>query len=101
MKKTVELSTKRKVDIKEMSIDDIDYCEDQYSYTFNDNNVKGIINLSRSRTAWLRRGICGGSFKDYKERLEGDPDDSVLKQLNTTEKEELHFLIKEYQSMGE
>tara|TARA_R100000152_G_C6779677_1_gene211539 strand:+ start:1341 stop:1646 length:306 start_codon:yes stop_codon:yes gene_type:complete len=101
MKKTVELSTKRKVEIREMSIDDIDYCEDQYSYTVSDNNVRGLVNLARSRTAWLRHGICGGSFKDYKENFKGHPDDSVLKQLTATEKEELHFLIKEYQSMGE
>ena len=102
MKKTVELSTKRKVDIKEMSIDEIDYCEDISSLTVDEKGyVSSITNISKSRTQWLRHGICGGSFKNYKENDNGQPNDSVLKQLSLEEKIELHRLIKEYQSMGE
>lgn len=101
MKKTVELSTKRKVDIKEMSIDDIDHCND-ISYTVYKNQKPSYVkNVSKAITAWIRYGVCGGGFKNYKENVDGQPDDSVLKQLTVEEKIELHNLIQEYQDLGE
>lgn len=101
MKKTVELSSKRKVDLKEMSIDEMDFCQDVSITKFKNGEVDYVTNLSKARTAWLRNGICGGDFKNYKKNTNGQPDDSVLKQLTEGEKNELVELIMEYQSLGE
>ena len=33
---------------------------------YNENgDVTGVRNVSKSRTAWIRRGIAGGEFKDF------------------------------------
>tara|TARA_Y100000593_G_scaffold36324_1_gene70719 strand:- start:12543 stop:12848 length:306 start_codon:yes stop_codon:yes gene_type:complete len=99
-KKIVELSTKRKVELREMSIDDIDTCTDIATY-HESKDGSYVSGLARSRTAWLRRGIKGGDFKGFKKDNNGYPADSVLKQLNETEKNELVNLIQGYQNMGE
>ena len=99
-KKIVELSTKRKVELIEMSIDDIDTCTDIATYHQSENGTY-VKNLSKSRTAWLRRGIKGGDFEGFKKDSNGHPIDSVLKQLSETEKNELVSLIQGYQNMGE
>ena len=101
MKKTVELSTKRKVDIREMSIDEMDSCQDITRTKFKDGKVDSKMNLSKARTAWLRHGICGGDFKKYKENANGQPEDSVLKELSEEEKNELSDLIIDSQILGE
>ena len=62
------------------------------SYKFDIRNlvdeVKTIKNLSRARTAWLRRGVdkC---------------DDNFIKQMSEEEKTELSLKVQEYQNMGE
>ena len=100
-KKEVELKSKRKVAIKEMSIDEMDYCSDLTTVKLDDNgSIENIGNMSKSRTAWLRRGIKGGDFKGFK--IENNlVVDSVLKQLSDTEKNELLTKIQEFQKMGE
>ena len=79
MKKTVELSSKRKVDIKDMDIDDIDFCQDVAIMKYNGNEMSHIENLSKSRTAWLRRGIVGGDFKNFSTNEDGYISDKVIK----------------------
>ena len=101
MKKTIELSTKRKVDIREMSIDEVDFCQDLIVTDIVDGKVTNVRNMSKARTAWLRRGILGGDFKSYKKDADGYPVDSVLKQLSEIEKNELSGIIQEHQNMGE
>ena len=101
MKKTVELKSKKKVELKEMSIDEIDFCHDQQVMNYKNNKMSHLSGLSKCRTAWLRRGISGGDFKGYKTGLDGYPSDSVLKQLTEDEKDELAQLIQEYQELGE
>ena len=102
MKKTVELSSKKKIDIKEMTIDEVDFCQDLAVANFDSKgNISHVSGLATTRTAWLRRGIIGGDFKDFKTDAKGFPLDSVLKQLNEEEKNELVALIHEYQSLGE
>ena len=101
MKKTVELSTKKKVDIREMSIDEVDFCQDLIVTDIVDGKVTNVRNMAKARTAWLRRGIEGGDFKAYKKDSDGYPVDAVLKQLTEEEKNELYTLIQDYQNMGE
>ena len=100
-KKTVELKSKKKIELKEMSIDEVDFCNDQSTMRYEDGEMTHITGLSKSRTAWLRRGIKGGDFKAFKTNKDGYPADSVLKQLSEEEKNELVQLVQEYQNLGE
>jgi len=100
-KKIVELSTKRKVELKEMSIDEIDFCQDIPVIKYDDGKLSHVVGLAKSRTAWLRRGIAGGDFKNYKTDTNGYPVDIMLKSLSDKEKNELMVLVQEYQELGE
>ena len=73
-KKIVELSTKRKVELKEMSIDEMDYCSDVMTLSTNDRGESIINNMSKSRTAWIRRSVIGGDFKTFKKDDNGGID---------------------------
>ena len=86
--KQVTLSTGKKAKIKEMSVDDIDYCNDIPELVYNGDEVKTIRNLSRARTAWLRRGVDGC-------------DDKFIKKMSEEEKTELSLKVQENQNMGE
>jgi hypothetical protein len=100
-KKNVTLESGRKVKLKEMSIDDIDFCTDITTIVYDEqgglSTVKGI---SKARTAWLRRGIEGGDFKNFSSNgsVVGD---GTLKELSEAEKNELMQLVQSYQNMGE
>ena len=95
MSKKVELSSGRKVELKEMSIDDVDFCSDIAEIFYNGNGeVSTVKGVSKSRTAWLRRGIAGGDFKSFSMNVKGLVEDSALKELNDTEKNELMVLIQ-------
>ena len=101
-KKNVELKTGRKIQLKEMSIDDVDFCSDIAEIVYNEaGDVSTVRGVSKSRTAWLRRGITGGDFKDFSLNGKGLVGDTVLKELNEAEKNELMGLIQGYQSLGE
>ena len=100
-KKIVELSTKRKVELKEMSLDEVDFCNDIPIVKYEDGEVSHIVGLSKSRTAWIRRGILGGDFKSFDIDKNGYPTDLVLKQLSELEKNELVIAIQKYQELGE
>ena len=101
MKKTVELASKRKVELREMSIDEVDFCQDLTELKYSNGKITNMSGLAKTRTAWLRRGIKGGDFKSFKTDVNGYPADSVLKELNEDEKNELAQKIQEYQSLGE
>ena len=102
MSKKVELSSGRKVELKEMSIDEVDFCSDIADILYNGNGeISTVRGVSRSRTAWLRRGISGGDFKSFSINVKGLVEDSALKELNEAEKNELITLIQEYQTLGE
>ena len=100
-KKTVELSSKKKVEIKEMLQDECDICEDMQIAIIKDGQISHFTNLAQARTAGLRRAIIGGDFKKFKTDVNGYPEDSVLKQLTDDEKNELLVAIREYQELGE
>tara|TARA_Y100000356_G_C11137446_1_gene223448 strand:- start:110 stop:409 length:300 start_codon:yes stop_codon:yes gene_type:complete len=99
MKSDYKLSTGRKVEIKEMSVDEVDECND-VSYIVNDGPNQIIKNLSKARTAWIRKGLKGGDFKKFK-LDDGVVSDSVLKQMTEAEKSELAVIIQGAQLMGE
>jgi hypothetical protein len=99
-KNKLKLSTGRSVQLKEMSIDDIDMCTDTTVLVMKNGEIESIGNISKARTAWIRKGLIGGDFKNFK--MNGNVvDDSVLKQLTDDEKNELSNLIQEHQKVGE
>ena len=95
-----KLKSGRKVLIKDMSLDDIDECKDTLDIEFTDGQAKHIRNVNKARTKWLRKGLGGGDFKNWKPNGTDAPD-AAIKQLSDIEKEELHGLIQEAQSLGE
>ena len=95
-----KLKSGRKVKIKSMSVDQIDECTDLPEVIFDGGSIKTILNSSKARTQWIRYGLAGGDFKDYKE-INGIATDSVIKQMNLEEKDELMTLIQDGQVLGE
>ncbi|MBC8556086.1 MAG: hypothetical protein H8D23_41255 [Candidatus Brocadiales bacterium] len=87
--KKIKLKSGKEVKLKEMSIDDIDFCSDLMTFSMKDNDVSTIHGLSKARTAWLRNGLVG------------DTTDKFLKMLSEEEKNELSQAIQEYQRLGE
>ena len=94
-----KLKSGRKVKIKSMSVDQIDECTDIPEVIFEGGSVKTILNSSKALTQWIRYGLSGGDFKDYKE-INGTVADSVIKQMNLEEKDELMTLIQDAQVLG-
>ena len=78
----------RSVKIKEMSVDDIDFCNDVPQMRYEGDQVVAITNLSKARTSWIRRGVEGA-------------DDKFIKSLSEDEKNELSLAVQEYQRLGE
>lgn len=85
--KEVKLSSGEKAKVIEMSVDDIDYCNDIPELIQEGENTI-IRNLSKARTAWLRRGVEGC-------------DDKFIKSLSEEDKTELSLKVQEYQGLGE
>ena len=92
-----KLKSKRKVILKEMSIDDMDHCGDMMKLGVDKDGYyqQGV---NKMQTAWIRKGLSGG---DFKVEINGVVPDSVIKELSETEKIELVGLIKEYNQLGE
>ena len=92
-----KLSTKRKVILKEISLDDMNDCDDNLRMGMDKDGYyqQGI---NRTQTAWIRKGLAGG---DFKIAINGVVPDSAIKELSITEKTELVGLIKEYNNLGE
>ena len=76
------------VKIKEMSVDDIDFCNDLPQMRYENDQVVAITNLSKARTAWIRKGV-------------DKADDKFIKSLSEEEKNELSLAVQEYQRLGE
>ena len=74
--KTHKLSTNKEVKLKEMSVDDMDYCNDLPQMRYENDQIVAITNLAKARTAWI-------------------------KSLTDEEKNELSLAIQEYQRLGE
>ena len=86
--KELTLESKRKVKLREMSVDDIDFCNDLPQMRYENDQVVAITNLSKARTAWIRKGV-------------DKADDKFIKSLSEDEKNELSLAVQEYQRLGE
>ena len=84
----MKLSTGKEVKLKEMSVDDIDYCNDLPQMRYEGNKVVAITNLAKARTAWIRKGVEGS-------------DDKFIRALTENEKNELSLAVQEHQRLGE
>ena len=95
-----KLKSGRKVKIKDISIDKIDALKDIPEIVFyGDGGTKTIKNVNKARTAWIREGLGGGDFEDWKPNGKNVPD-SVLKQLTDEEFQELHGHIQLAQTIN-
>tara|TARA_R100000458_G_C8072656_1_gene110764 strand:+ start:295 stop:558 length:264 start_codon:yes stop_codon:yes gene_type:complete len=83
-----KLSTGKETKLKEMSVDDMDYCNDLPQMRYEGSEIVAITNLAKARTAWIRRGVEGA-------------DDSFIKSLTENEKNELSLAVQEHQRLGE
>ena len=86
--KSIKLNTGRETNIKEMSVDDIDFCSDIPEMKYDGDNLVAIKYLSKARTAWIRKGVEGA-------------DDNFIKTLSDDEKNELSVAVQDYQRLGE
>jgi hypothetical protein len=93
-----ELSTGRKVVLKEMEYDDMDICKDVQKFGTMPDGSTVVYDFHKSMTTWIRKGLADGDFKD---KINGKVPDSVLKELSDGEKIELVDLIKRYNLLGE
>ena len=85
---TKTLSTKKEVTLKDMSIDDMDYCNDLQHICQEPDGGISIYGLNKSNTAWIRRGVEGS-------------DDKFIKGLTEAEKIELVSMVKAHNTVGE
>ena len=84
----MKLASGKEVKFKEMSVDDIDYCNDLPQMRYEGNEIVDITNLAKARTAWIRKGVEG-------------VDDKFIKSLTEDEKNELSLELQEHQRLGE
>ena len=91
-----KLSTGRKVLIKDLTEDQIADLEDIPEIYFINEQERTIRNANKAKLAWLRCGLGGGDFNDWKPNGVAPPDD-VIKQLSKEERAELVTLIQECQ----
>ncbi len=90
------LKSGRKVKIKELTEDQIADLKDIPEIYFIGDNEKTIRNSNKANLAWIRTGLGGGEFQDWKPNGVAPPD-SVIKQLTENERLELVGLIQECQ----
>ena len=91
-----KLKSGRKVQIKDLTEDQIADLKDIPEIYFIGEQERTIRNTNRANLAWLRCGIGGGDFDDWKPNGIAPPD-NVLKQLTANERLELVGLIQECQ----
>ena len=95
-----QLKSRRKVQIKSMTVDQMDECTDIPEVVFKNGKISTIKNSSKARTQWIRYGLGCGDFKNYQEK-NGVVVDDVIKQMTLEEKDELMGIIQESQRLGE
>lgn len=84
----MKLKSGKEVKLLEMSVDDIDYCNDLPIMRYENDQVVAITNLAKARTAWIRKGVDGA-------------DDKFIRGLSEDEKNELSLAVQEFQRLGE
>ena len=91
-----KLKSGRKVQIKDLTEDQIADLKDIPEIYFIGDQERTIRNTNKANLAWLRCGIGGGDFNDWKPNGIAPPD-HVLRQLTETESLEIIRLIQECQ----
>ena len=91
-----KLKSGRKVQIKDLTEDQIADLKDIPEIYFIGEQERTIRNTNKANLAWLRCGIGGGDFDNWKPNGVAPPD-HVLKQLTEKERLELVVLIQECQ----
>ena len=95
----VILKSKRKVKVKELSLDQIADLNDIPEIKFDNGVVSTIKNLNKAKLAWIRAGLGDGDFDNWKANGVAPPD-NVIKQLSQQEQDELVDVIKESQELS-
>ena len=95
----VILKSKRKVKVKELSLDQVADLNDIPEIKFDNGVVSTIKNLNKAKLAWLRCGLGGGDFDNWEPNGVAPPD-MVLKQLTDAEQDDLVEKIKEAQTLS-
>ena len=90
------LKSGRKVKIKEISEDQIAELEDIPEIYFIGDKERTIRNVNKANLSWIRYGLSGGEFDNWKPNGIAPPD-HVIKQLTKTERAELIVLIQKCQ----
>ena len=91
-----KLKSGRKVSIKELTIDQIDDLKDIPEVYFIGEEERTIRYSNKAKTAWIRCGLGGGEFEDWKPNGVAPPD-HVLKQMTQEERDEVNLLIQSEQ----
>ena len=94
-----KLKSGRKVQIKDLTEDQIADLKDIPEIYFIGEQERTIRNTNRANLAWLRCGIGGGDFDDWKPNGVAPPD-HVLRQLTEDERLEIVILVKECQTVN-
>ena len=94
-----KLKSGRKVQIKELSEDQIADLKDIPEVYLNSKEKVVYRNVNKAHLAWLRCGIGGGDFDDWKPNGVAPPD-HALKQLTDKERSEIVGLIQECQTIN-
>ena len=93
------LKSGRKVKIKELSEDQIADLKDIPEVYLNSEEKVVYRKVNKAHLAWLRCGIGGGDFDDWKPNGVAPPD-HVLRQLTEEERVEIVLLVKECQTVN-
>ena len=94
-----KLKSGRKVQIKDLTEDQIADLKDIPEIYFIGDQERTIRNTNKANLAWLRCGIGGGDFDDWKPNGVAPPD-HVLRQLTEDERLEIVLLVKECQTVN-
>ena len=94
-----KLKSGRKVQIKDLTEDQIADLKDIPEVYVNSKDKLVYRNVNKAHLAWLRCGIGGGDFDDWKPNGLAPPD-KVLKQLTKIERNELLNIIVECQTLN-
>jgi hypothetical protein len=72
----------------DMSVDDIDFCNDIPQMRYENEKMVAIVNLAKARTAWIRKGVKGAN-------------DEFIKSLSEDDKNNISIAVQEHQRLGE
>ena len=93
-----KLSSGKKILIRELSIDKMDELKDMLEIIFV-GDQKVLRNLSKTRTAWVRSGLCGFPDDNWTPKNGEIAPDSLLKQFSDEEMNEISQLVQDAQRL--